>query len=115
MANALLAKIEKARSDGLYTGIEIGFQMAADFICLAANDPDCVGKNNTLGEERLTKILAGAKWYQKQFPAAFCTDSESDYQREVLDRRLKDIFHKSFAPFSDRYPRVREIKYGRRA
>ena len=61
--NAFLHRIENARQDGLRAGLEIGFQMAADFIALSANDPDCVGKNNTLGEERLLKILAGAKKY----------------------------------------------------
>lgn len=111
MANALLQKIEKARQDGLYTGIEIGFQMAADFIALAANDPDCVGADNVLGEQRLAKILAGAKYYQGKFPLAFCTDTESDYQRDVLDRLLKEVFPVSFAPFEERYPRIREIRY----
>ena len=111
MANAFLHRIENARQDGLRAGLEIGFQMAADFIALSANDPDCVGKNNTLGEERLLKILAGAKKYEMQFSEAFCTAEESDYQRDLLDRRLKQIFKKSFRGFEERYPRVKEIRY----
>lgn len=111
MANAFLHRIENARQDGLTAGLEIGFQMAADFIALSANDPDCVGKNNTLGEERLIKILAGAKKYQREFSDAFCTDDESDYQRDVLDRMLKQIFKKNFCSFAERYPRVKEIRY----
>ena len=109
--NAFLHRIENARQDGLRAGLEIGFQMAADFIALSANDPDCVGKNNTLGEERLLKILAGAKKYEMQFSEAFCTAEESDYQRDLLDRKLKQIFKKNFCPFEERYPRVKEIRY----
>ena len=111
MANAFLHRIENARQDGLAAGLEIGFQMAADFIALSANDPDCVGKNNTLGEERLIKILAGAKKYEMQFSEAFCTAEESDYQRDLLDRKLKQIFKKNFCGFEERYPRVKEIRY----
>lgn len=111
MANAFLHRIENARQDGLRAGLEIGFQMAADFISIAANDPECIGKNNALGEERLIKILAGAKKCEKQFLQAFCTADESDYQRDVLDRKLQQIFKKNFCPFEERYPRVKEIKY----
>ena len=109
--NTFLHGIEYARQDGLTAGLEIGFQMAADFISIAANDPECIGKNNTLGEDRLLKILAGAKRYEKQFSEAFCTAEESDYQRDLLDRKLKQIFKKNFCGFEERYPRVKEIRY----
>lgn len=71
MANAFLHRIENARQDGLRAGLEIGFQMAADFISIAANDPECIGKNNALGEERLIKILAGAKNAKSSFCKPF--------------------------------------------
>lgn len=39
---------------------------------------------------------------------------EQDYQQDRLDRALKDVFGGDLQPFAERYPYIKEQKYGRK-
>ena len=50
---------------------------------------------------------------EETFAAAFYANPEQDYWQEMLDRRLSEIFGTETVPFRDRYPWLKEVKYGR--
>ena len=109
--NGYAQKVALARETYLKIGQDFGAQKAADLIAIALNDPDVMGK--ALGEKKIRRIFEKVAELEKTLNAAFYANPEQDYWQEVLDRRLSEIFGTETAPFRDRYPWLKEVKYGR--
>lgn len=81
---------------------------------LALNDPEVMGKD-VLGYKRLRRVLEGAIRYHDLFCDALRRGPEADYLRAKLDERLRQIVPaEAFAPFEERYPRIRKERYERK-
>lgn len=109
--NEYAQRIAAAREIYLQIGQDFGVQKTADLLAIALNDPEVMGK--ALGEKKIRKILERMLELEKTFNAAFYANPEQDYWQEVLDRRLSEIFGTETVPFRDRYPWLKEVKYGR--
>lgn len=109
--NGYAQRVALARETYLKIGQDFGAQKAADLIAIALNDPEVMGK--ALGEKKIRKILERMLELEKTFNAAFYANPEQDYWQEVLDRRLGEIFGTETVPFRERYPWLKEVKYGR--
>ena len=110
--NAFLAEQERKQQWCLDTGIERGMQSIIDYMCIALNDPEVMGKN-VMGKSRLTKLNAKLTEIANYYETAFTDDVEADYVQEQLDRRLREIFGDDFRPFHERYPYFKKIRYNK--
>ena len=110
MKNNYAKKLAEARQLYLDAGVDVGIQMMADFMSIALNDPEVMG-NSALGASRLKKVLAKSRELHAAFSEAFRSGPEADYYREKLDQRLRQIYAADAAPFEERYPLVKEIRY----
>lgn len=109
--NEYAQRIAAARETYLKVGQDFGAQKAADLIAIALNDPEVMGK--ALGEKKIRRIFEKVAELETTFEAAFYANPEQDYWQELLDRRLSEIFATGTVPFRDRYPWLKEVKYGR--
>lgn len=109
--NGYAQKVALARETYLKIGQDFGVQKTADLLAIALNDPETMGK--ALGEKKIRKILERMLELEKTFNAAFYANPEQDYWQEILDRRLSEIFATGIVPFRERYPWLKEVKYGR--
>ena len=105
-------RVVAARQKYLDIGSQFGAQRMADLVSIALNDPVVMGRN-ALGAERLGRVFERVKELEAVFDRAFCQNPEQDYWQDVLDRRLHEIFPDGygFAPFPERYPFIKEVKY----
>ena len=110
--NGYAQRVALARETYLKIGQDFGTQKTADLIAIAINDPETMGK--ALGEKKIRRIFEKVVELEKTFEAAFYANPEQDYWQEVLDRRLGEIFGDGLDPFSERYPWLKEVKYGKR-
>ena len=110
--NSFLAKQEERLQWYLDTGIDRGMQSVIDYVCIALNDPELMGKN-VMGKVRLQKLNAKLKEIASYYETAFTDDVEADYIQEQLDRRLREIFGDELMPFEKRYPYFKKIKYNK--
>lgn len=114
MKNTYAQRMQRERQELLQVGIDFGTQRMADYMAIALNDPRVMGKA-ALGRERLTRVFEAVHELEAVLNAAFYENPEQDYWQEVLDRRLTEIFGKeNLCPFGERYPFLKEIRYGRR-
>lgn len=109
--NEYAQRIAAVREMYLQIGQDFGVQKTADLLAIALNDPEVMGK--ALGEKKIRKILERMLELEKTFNAAFYANPEQDYWQEMLDRRLSEIFGTETVPFRERYPWLKEVKYGR--
>lgn len=107
-------RVVAARQKYLDIGSQFGAQRMADLVSIALNDPSVMGRN-ALGAERIGRVFQRVKELEATFDRAFCQNAEQDYWQDVLDRKLHEIFPDSygFAPFSERYPFIKEVRYGK--
>ena len=109
--NNLAARIAAREQWAFNAGWGIGFQQAMDFVSMALNGPDVMGKSVMSGE-RLNKILGHAQQLQNEYYLAFKPkEPEADVWQERLDAAQKRIYKSRFQPFYERYPDIREVKY----
>ena len=109
--NNLATRIAAREQLAFNAGWGIGFQQAMDFVSMALNDPDVMGKSVMSGE-RLNKILGHAQDLQNEYRLAFMPrEPEADVWQERLDAAQKRIYKSRFQPFYERYPDIREVKY----
>ena len=109
--NGYAQRVALARETYLKIGQDFGVQKMADLVEIALNDPDVMGK--ALGEKKIRRIFEKVAELEETFAAAFYANPEQDYWQEMLDRRLSEIFGTETVPFRDRYPWLKEVKYGR--
>ena len=105
-------RVVRNRQSYLDIGAQFGAQRMADLVSIALNDPAVMGKN-AFGAERLGRLFARVKELEHTFSRAFYKNAEQDYWQDVLDRKLHEIFSDEygFAPFPERYPFIKEVKY----
>lgn len=112
MGNSYIERRERERQNVFEAGMEIGFQKAIDFMCMALNDPECMGPKGVIGGEKIEKIATFAcdldHIYQKAFTPR---DPEADVWQERLDAKQRRIFKEKSQPFRVRYPWVRDVVY----
>lgn len=107
----LKQKIDEAKQTAFEYGEKFGFQRACDFIAIALNSPEVMGKSVMSGE-RINKIIdAAIKLDDDYFTAFLPRDPESDYYQEKLDELQKKIFKDKFQPFYDRYWYLKKVRY----
>ena len=113
--NAFLKKQTAIQQEVFETGIRIGNQQMLDYLAIALNEAETTGK--AFGEDKIRKVLGRIEVLYKEFHPAFepTTNSEADYFQELLDRRLGSLCKKKpLIPFHERYPEIRQMRYGRR-
>ena len=109
--NSFAAKIAEREQWAFNAGWGIGFQQAMDFVAMALNDPDVMGKSVMSGQ-RLDKILRYAQKLQVDYKLAFMPkDPEADVWQEKLDDAQRKIYKDKFQPFYERYPEIRDCDY----
>ena len=91
-------------------GQDVGFQKAVDYFSCSLHDPEIMGKD-TMGADRLNKVIAGVIKRDKEYSEAFTQRKEADVKQEHLDRELREIYHDTTIPFAQRYPMIKEINY----
>ena len=92
-------------------GREVGFQQCLDFVFNALREPELVSKD-IWGEGRLIKLYQMLATYEQKFHGAWdAKNKEAELLRKELDARLKDGLPHYFAPFEQRYPYMKDIKY----
>ena len=109
--NGYAQRVALARETYLKVGQDFGAQKMADLVEIALNDPETMGK--ALGEKKIRRIFEKVAELEKTFEAAFYTNPEQDYWQELLDRRLSEIFGTETVPFRERYPWLKEVRYGK--
>lgn len=106
------ARIEQQKQIAFEAGMDIGFQQAMDYMCMALNDPDCMGAKGVMGGEKIDHIAHYAAGLQLVYKKAFTPkDPEADVWQERLDAKQRKIFKEKTQSFYERYPLVRECKY----
>ena len=115
MSNPLLEKHALERQAAFEVGWAIGYQQAMDYIAVALNEPETMGKSVMSGE-RIDRILRRVQELQREFMPAFNprTDPEADVYQERLDALQRRIYKDRFQDFRTRYPDLKEVLYGRR-
>lgn len=109
--NGYAQRVALARETYLKIGQDFGAQKMADLVEIALNDPGTMGK--ALGEKKIRRIFEKVVELEETFAAAFYANPEQDYWQELLDRRLSEIFGADTVPFRERYPWLKEVRYGK--
>lgn len=107
-----LQKIEAEKKALVENALDVGFQKACDFISIALNSPEVMGKSVMSGE-KIDKIITYAIKMVNEYHEAYSPSKypEADVWQERLDAHQKKIFKDKFAPFEVRYPNIRRNKY----
>ena len=105
-------RLDTARNVGFSIGERLGHQRTIDSYQIAMARYEKLN----LGYQRIMEITDIAEQVRREYEPAFTKDPEADVYRDRLDRELLAIVQDN-APlitFSERYPEVREITYGRK-
>jgi hypothetical protein len=107
-----LQKIEAEKKALVENALDVGFQKACDFISMALNSPEVMGKGVMSGE-RIDKIISYAIEKVNEYHEAYSPSKyvEADVWQARLDEHQKRIFKDKFVPFAKRYPSIRRNKY----
>lgn len=110
--NAYLQKKEIAQQAIINAAHDVGFQKACDFISIALNSPEVMGKSVMSGE-KIDKVISFAIGMINEYHEAFepSRHTEADVWQARLDEHQKRIFEDKFVPFEKRYPGLRRNKY----
>ena len=108
-------KQRDARDQAFFdAGHETGFQQCLDFVFNALREPQFVGEKNVWGESRLVKLHGLCTIYEQKFRGAWdARNKEAELLQRELDARLKEGLPNYYAPFSERYPYLKDIKYNK--
>lgn len=108
-----LKRAQQTQDKLLAIGMELGQQQIFDAFALALHDKALMG-SNTFGAARIKAVCARVQEIVHEFSDAFSTCAEQDYMQERLDRAIREVFGAEAQPFAERYPYIKEQKYGRK-
>ena len=109
--NDFLKKRDERDQKFFEAGRDVGFQQCLDYVFNALRDPELV-KKDIWGESRLVQLHQKMVEYDRKFHDAWNAQAKMcDYCQKELDARLKDGLPHYFAPFEQRYPYMKDIKY----
>ena len=92
-------------------GFQAGLQKASDMYDIVLNDADVMGKG-VIGFDRILKIRLAVEEASSYYaPAYDRRHVEADVFQERLDAKLRRVWRDKFAPFAERYPMLKKIKY----
>lgn len=110
--NPFLAKQQEKQQMCFEAGCSTTAQQFFDYLCIALNDPNVMGKD-VFGANRIKKVHEALKEVDKYYSEAFVGSQESDWYQERLDAELKRIFGE-IDPFEKRYPLLKKWDYNKR-
>lgn len=90
-----------------------GVQFALDVMTIVLADAEVMGKD-TIGPKRRTAINAEISRIMEDHILALTQNQESDYMRDDVDRRLKQIMGNDFMPWKERYDNFADEHGGKR-
>ena len=108
--NAFLKKQKERDRKFFEAGMQVGMQLASDYITLALRDPETIGKD-IFGRGRIDKVLNKAMELDDHFWVAFGQDVEADHVQEEMDAALREVYGDDLVPFAQRYPMVQQMGY----
>lgn len=96
-------------------GLDLAYQQTfrqymVDMLMITLHDPEIMGKD-TFGKERLKRVLAALDKNYHAYFDALRNQPETDYQRDRLDRALREILGNDLVPFEKRYDFVHTVRY----
>lgn len=77
-------------------------QFQDDIMTIVLADADVMGKD-TFGPKRIARITEARDRLWDELKQALDNKPESDYLRETIDRRLRQIMQEQAAPWPERY------------
>ncbi len=77
-------------------------QLCLDVMTIVLNDPQVMGRD-VFGKERLSRIGASFTERYKECIVGLTADVKASYIREVIDRRLSQIWGEDFEKWPERY------------
>lgn len=110
--NAYLAARDADRQKFFTAGCETAAQQMFDMLTLALSDPDVVG-DKVLSEDEIWAVHQSMYDREAFFHPAWTNTQESDWYQEKLDKEIKDVCPKRFAPFRERYPYTKDWDYNK--
>ena len=109
--SGMLEKLKRESQAYLTAGEKTGFQKACDYIAIALNSPECMGKGVMSGE-KIERVMEFAVALDNDYHRAFNPrDPEADYYQDKLDDKQRKIYKNKTQPFSERYPYIRGCRY----
>ena len=104
-------KVQAQQQAYLTAGEKTGFQKACDYIAIALNSPECMGKGVMSGE-KIERVMEFAAALDNDYWKAYNPrDPEADYYQERLDDKQRKIFKDKAQPFPERYPYIKAVRY----
>lgn len=91
-------------------GMDMGVQLAHDYIQIALRDKPTMAKD-VFGRERIERVLKKVLSLDDYFSIAFSDHVEADYRRAELDYALREIWGNDLVPFEKRYPMATTFRY----
>lgn len=91
-------------------GMEMGVQLAHDYIQVALREPKTMGKD-IFGRARIAKLFGRVQELDEYFNPAFSKSVEADKFRDELDKCLEEIRKEDLVPFEKRYPYANKFRY----
>lgn len=103
---------EIAKQEWVNAGAKVAHQKLCDFIAIALNSPEVMGKSVMSGK-KIEKVIDYAQDLMDIFHEAYAPSiyPEADVWQERLDAYQRKIFKDKFVPFAVRYPSIRRNKY----
>ena len=108
--NGYLKRQKASRQAALDMGEQLGFQKMWDYVQMSLRDPELMGKD-TFGRKRIEKLFAHVHKLVDEYHVAFTDDNEADYYQEKMDAALREGWGPDLAPFYERYPMMKKIRY----
>lgn len=108
--NEFLKKRDERDKKFFMAGMQMGCQMATDFVQMALRDPGTMGKD-IFGRARIEKLFQRCKELDDYYHIAFSDHVEADQKQEEMDGVLREYFGNDLIPFAERYPYAQVFSY----
>ena len=109
--NAWIEKQQAAKNNVMHSAEDLTKQYMLDTLCIAIHESEGWGYG------RIKRLLNAWMETQEEYRLALNpSNNEADVAQEHLDRMLVQIINgkQDLIPFSERYPELKGIKYGKK-